>query len=340
MQNISFLLCTKNSAGTIKRAIQSILSTAIDGDEILVCDDSGDNTLDVIASFDSPIIRVIKGNGAGIYASRIVLISQARCPFIFFADGDDYIIGSAFSLMRQRLNDFIDMLIFDCYKTKDDGPLEPYVSLPNTAYGDIAPKSFILNFLEGQNCNPLWCKILRRSRLNSNVPSTLISTLQGGEDRDLLIQSLDNLNSIFYSKERAYVYSFNESGLSSVVKEHHIDDNLIYIEETVEYFKTHRNLFSDSEANDCVLKGSCRDRLFYAVSVAYSLPISRSKFLLLREHILQSSAYQLMANKPEFRWKNWKRTLIFKAFKFKLYNPIKIFYQKRPFRHEKSRSKN
>jgi hypothetical protein len=199
MQNISFLLSTKNSARTIKRAIQSILSVAITGDEILVCDDSEDNTLEVIASFNSSVIKVIKGNGFGIYASRLTLLARAECPFLFFVDGDDYIVDSGFSSARQRLNGSIDMLVFDCYKAPyDGGPLNVYASLPNTPHGEIAPKSFVLRFLEDQNCNPLWCKILRRTCLNANIPSILVSGLRGGEDRDLLVRSLDNFKSIYY----------------------------------------------------------------------------------------------------------------------------------------------
>jgi glycosyltransferase involved in cell wall biosynthesis len=341
MQNISFLLSTKNSARTIKRAIQSILSVAITGDEILVCDDSEDNTLEVIASFNSSVIKVIKGNGFGIYASRLTLLARAECPFLFFVDGDDYIVDSGFSSARQRLNGSIDMLVFDCYKAPyDGGPLNVYASLPNTPHGEIAPKSFVLRFLEDQNCNPLWCKILRRTCLNANIPSILVSGLRGGEDRDLLVRSLDNFKSIYYLNEKAYVYCLNEFGLSGQAKEHHISDNLLYIDETAWYLKSHGNLFSSSEVNECLLKGSCRDRLFYAISVAYSLPISRSKFLLLRKRILRSSAYQLTANRSEFRWNRLRRTLIFQAFKFKLYYLVKLIYHKRPFRHDKRRSKS
>ena len=91
---ISFIIPSYNSANTIKRAIDSILSQNTDLEyEIIVVDDgSTDNTDEVIKCYDNDErIKYYKKDNSGVADTRNYGVKMATGDYIIFVDSDDYI---------------------------------------------------------------------------------------------------------------------------------------------------------------------------------------------------------------------------------------------------------
>ena len=79
-----------NCAGTIAQAICSILNQTLKDWELIIIDDSTDNTLEIIDTFADPRIIVTKGDGKkGLPARLNECISKAKGRFFARMDGDD-----------------------------------------------------------------------------------------------------------------------------------------------------------------------------------------------------------------------------------------------------------
>ena len=91
---ISFIIPSYNSASTIKRAIESILSqTANIKYEIIIVDDGSiDNTEEVLRSYEKDErIKYYKKENSGVADTRNYGVKMATGEYIIFVDSDDYI---------------------------------------------------------------------------------------------------------------------------------------------------------------------------------------------------------------------------------------------------------
>jgi glycosyltransferase involved in cell wall biosynthesis len=88
---VSVIIPTYNRAQWLRKAIKSALEQTYRNFEIIVVDDgSTDNTKELVAKLDSPIVRYVSdGTNRGAAASRNTGIGAARGEFIAFLDDDD-----------------------------------------------------------------------------------------------------------------------------------------------------------------------------------------------------------------------------------------------------------
>lgn len=88
---VSVILPTFNRAGTLPRAIMSVLDQSYRNLELLIVDDGGsDNTPELVAAIGDPRIRFIaQEKNGGASSARNAGLRQARGQFIAFQDSDD-----------------------------------------------------------------------------------------------------------------------------------------------------------------------------------------------------------------------------------------------------------
>ena len=86
---VSVVIPAYNSAATITRALESVLTQNRPADEIIVVDDgSADNTHEVIKKF--PGVRYIRQDNQGPAAARNNGVRTANGKYVAFLDSDDY----------------------------------------------------------------------------------------------------------------------------------------------------------------------------------------------------------------------------------------------------------
>lgn len=79
-----------NVAGTIAETLRSLLRQTLRDSEIIVVDDgSKDNTLEIVASFDDPRLRVVRQANRGLAGAHNTGIAHAASAIIGFCDADD-----------------------------------------------------------------------------------------------------------------------------------------------------------------------------------------------------------------------------------------------------------
>lgn len=85
---VSVVLLTKNSALTVRKALESIFNQTHMPDEVIVIDgNSKDNTLKIVREFP---VKIVSEPGAGFGHARNVGVENATGDIIFFIDSDCY----------------------------------------------------------------------------------------------------------------------------------------------------------------------------------------------------------------------------------------------------------
>src|SRR3546814_6979697 len=89
---ISVCMGTYNGARWIEIQLGSILSQLSPEDEVVIVDDgSKDDTLDRVASFNDPRVRVLRnGRNRGVDLTFERALGEARGDIIFLSDQDDF----------------------------------------------------------------------------------------------------------------------------------------------------------------------------------------------------------------------------------------------------------
>lgn len=79
-----------NVASTIAETLESLLSQTFDDFEVLIVNDgTPDNSLEVVATFNDPRIRVINQKNGGLNSARNTGIREGKGKYIAFLDADD-----------------------------------------------------------------------------------------------------------------------------------------------------------------------------------------------------------------------------------------------------------
>jgi glycosyltransferase involved in cell wall biosynthesis len=87
---VSVVVLVHNSAKTIRKCLEAILSqTHVDFELVIVDDYSQDNTVEIIKSYDDARIRIIRNEkNLGIAKSRNVGLRNCKGDLVFFTDSD------------------------------------------------------------------------------------------------------------------------------------------------------------------------------------------------------------------------------------------------------------
>ena len=100
----SVVVCTRNRARTIGRCVAAILANDVDAMELLVVDQSDDDSTEkIIRMFDDPRLRYLRTPTRGLARSRNIGIEASNGPIILFTDDDCYVDPS---WVQEVLNGF------------------------------------------------------------------------------------------------------------------------------------------------------------------------------------------------------------------------------------------
>jgi len=89
MPALSVLICTRNRAGKLRRAVDSVLANSFSEFELIVVDQSTDGaTSSALAAVDDSRLRYLHTNTVGVAISRNIAIRAARGRIVIFTDDD------------------------------------------------------------------------------------------------------------------------------------------------------------------------------------------------------------------------------------------------------------
>jgi glycosyltransferase involved in cell wall biosynthesis len=93
---VSVCVCTFNGAGSVGRALESILGQTYPDFELVIVDDaSSDSTLEVVRTYHDSRLRIlVNGHNLGNARNRSLAIRESRTDMVKFVDQDDWIAPS------------------------------------------------------------------------------------------------------------------------------------------------------------------------------------------------------------------------------------------------------
>ena len=108
-------MATYNGERYIKEQVSSILQQLGEADELIVSDDgSTDSTLNVLASFHDPRIKVFNGPQAGLTYNFENAIKNANGDYLFLSDQDDVWESNKVERMMEALRHY-DLVVSDAW---------------------------------------------------------------------------------------------------------------------------------------------------------------------------------------------------------------------------------
>ena len=108
-------MATYNGEKYIKEQVSSILQQLGEDDELIVSDDgSTDSTLDVVASFHDPRIKVFNGPQTGLTYNFENAIKNANGDYLFLSDQDDVWESNKVERMMEALR-YDDLVVSDAW---------------------------------------------------------------------------------------------------------------------------------------------------------------------------------------------------------------------------------
>jgi len=115
---VSVIICTYNRSHLLPRAINSVLNQTYKKFQLIIVDDSTDNTEEVVKLFKDNRIKYYKHENKGLLAARNRGIDLAKGKYIAFLDDDDELLKQA---LETAIDEFsrlsskgVKMLLFDC----------------------------------------------------------------------------------------------------------------------------------------------------------------------------------------------------------------------------------
>ena len=88
--NISVIIPLYNKASEIAITLHTVLAQSLQPREIIVVDDgSTDGSAEIVESFGSPLVRLIRQENRGVSAARNRAMREATGEWVALLDGDD-----------------------------------------------------------------------------------------------------------------------------------------------------------------------------------------------------------------------------------------------------------
>ena len=86
---LSVLICTRNRADKLKRAVDSVLANSFTNYELIVVDQSTDGgTAAALATLDDERLRYIHTDTVGVAKSRNIAVRESRAEIVVYTDDD------------------------------------------------------------------------------------------------------------------------------------------------------------------------------------------------------------------------------------------------------------
>lgn len=151
----SILMPTYNQAHYIKESIDSVLSQTIDDFELIVCNDgSTDNTLEVLAQFTDPRVKVVNKENGGTGSALNAALRAAQGDWICWLSSDDLYERNALEIFSSAISENPEFKAFHShyYFLRDETKTRE--SPPPQEWALNTPKELqVLKLLEGNFLN-------------------------------------------------------------------------------------------------------------------------------------------------------------------------------------------
>ncbi len=221
----SIILPTFNRGSTYLRdAIESVINQEFKDWELIIIDnDSTDNTIELVESYNCKKITIYNINNEGIIAkSRNLGIENASGDFIAFLDSDDYWYPNKLKVCNDIIvNNKVNLVchgekwVVDVNKSimKKYGPKERFIyeNMYNSGTSAVSSSAVVINK-----------NLILKAGMFDDSPEIITS-----EDYDLWLRISNIDHNIYFSEEILGVFRIHESSESSDVQKNSLSTELV-----------------------------------------------------------------------------------------------------------------
>ena len=232
--NISVIIPVYNAAGTIVRAVDSVMLQEYEPLEVILVDDGSTDgsgaICDDLAERDERIKVIHKPNG-GVSSARNLGLEHASGEYVMFLDADDAIRYGALASMYRRGS---DMILAGFAKVDGQTIVESYCPAGEMHYRDNNEVAAFIDktvtkkhsYLLNSACFKLFsAELIRKHGLKFD------EQLRYGEDKMFVFSFLCHVGTVWTIPEMIYDYILQEGSLScDLVSDRHITQLFLLLE--------------------------------------------------------------------------------------------------------------
>ena len=145
---VSVIIPAYNAEKYIEQCVNSVIKQTYKQLEIIIVNDgSKDSTLEVLEKLKSKDARIVVLNqkNKGLPAARNAGLKSCKGDYVFFLDSDDWIELSCIdTLMNIELENNVDIVFFDYFKSYNNQEIEHHIYGKNFLYNNKQKDNFLL----------------------------------------------------------------------------------------------------------------------------------------------------------------------------------------------------
>lgn len=219
MKKISIIIPVYNAEKTIRRCLESILTSKYEDYEVILIDDgSTDNSAAIISDYVSKDrrLKMITQLNAGPSSARNKGLELAKGDIIAFVDSDDYVRSDYLEQLSRAFEEKkADVVFFEFHRVTSDG-----VELSAHELPDIQPEYYknLIALSEAEMFGYTWIKALRKEisrKVRFDEDMNLF------EDEIFTCELLEEPVKLFYLKEAIYFYVRADGSLAQRTHENY-----------------------------------------------------------------------------------------------------------------------
>ena len=327
MKTFSFLVASKNNSSYIKQCLDSLIAIRQESDEILIADESTDQTKEILKPyFERGLISYIRQDKPGILEARRSLVVSAKKDYVFFVDADDFVKPEEFKKAREIVeNTSADLFFHNSDSVDSNGNFRrELVPFSGQLTKPLSLQEVRLVFFQGDTINNLWCKFIRRSALAS-MDWTSPARIRLGEDRAISLSLAKKDLQCVYLPISTYCYRELPQSASSKPHPGDIDDFLFLLQDSFSYLKE----TGQTKLLETFSKTMIPYYINNAIVYAYILSKDKRTFQLYREKILASPSLIYSQKNKILHFQGTKEKLEYLSFINDLFYLPKMMKKKR-----------
>lgn len=214
---ISVIIPVYNLSIYLNRCLESVINQTLKDIEIIIIDDgSTDESPSIIQEYakKDPRVRFYIGSNQGVVCARSQGLSMSTAPYVYYLDGDDFLMLDAMEVLYQKaVNEEAKMVFFD-YQVHDD-LIDGSVTQQSLYWEELSSEEWLKNAFLGEIQWAVWTHIHKRE-LYEYVDFSLLKDLSIGEDAVLTSLLVHASNKVYKVNEVKINYVIREKSVTRI----------------------------------------------------------------------------------------------------------------------------
>lgn len=329
---ISVIILVYNSEKYLRKCINSIINQTYKNKEIIIINDgSTDKSEEIIKEYilnnnNNNIKFINRSENKGTMYSRCEGYNNANGKYIMFVDSDDWIDDIMLEKMYSYMLEYNVDLVKCNYKLHRDRNISYNKEIINapTIYQKEKFEPYLYDILyDTAYCNCVWMQLIKRDKLIGI--EEINKNLKYGEDLQINLLILKNINSLLFVPDYLYNYYINEESITNKIEFGTIIKKIMDSVDTYNVLYNYVNIFKINN-KDKYRKMAIVKLSFYLTMISLQLFANLKCNVDIKNSILELRNKNINKNDEKMIFNKLKSKNIIFALGFKLFMKNNLIY--------------